>query len=74
MAEGVIEMSAMPNREVLYVPEGSESGIPLRIVSAVVTELSPLILILKHKKYINTLFYEEPEMCLHPQLQQKWQG
>ena len=71
MAEGIIEMSALPNREVLYVPEGLKSGIPLRIVSAVVTELSPLILILKHKKNLGTLFYEEPEMCLHPQLQQK---
>ena len=71
MAEGLIEMSTLPNREVLYVPEGLESGIPLRVVSAVVTELSPLILILKHKKNLKTLFYEEPEMCLHPQLQQK---
>lgn len=71
MAEGSVEMSNLPNREVLYMPEGARSGIPLRIVSAVVTELSPLILILKHKKYLSTLFYEEPEMCLHPQLQQK---
>ncbi len=71
MAEGAIKMSTMPNREVMYVPEGLESGMPLRVVSAVVTELSPLILILKHKWNLDTLFYEEPEMCLHPQLQQK---
>ena len=50
---------------------GKNTGMPLRTVSAVVTELSPLILILKHHKYVDALFYEEPEMCLHPQLQQK---
>lgn len=71
MAEGTIEMSTLPNKEVSYVPSGLESGIPLRAVSAVVTELSPLILILKHHKNLKSLFYEEPEMCLHPQLQQK---
>lgn len=71
MADGTVEMSTLPNKEVLYVPKGKKSGIPLRVVSAVVTELSPLILILKHKDKLDTIFYEEPEMCLHPQLQQK---
>ncbi len=71
MAEGTVHMSTLPNREVSYIPAGQTEGIPLRIVSAVVTELSPLILILKHREYLDTLFYEEPEMCLHPQLQQK---
>lgn len=71
MADGTVKMSTLPNKEVLYVPKGKRFGIPLRIVSAVVTELSPLILILKHKDKLDTIFYEEPEMCLHPQLQQK---
>lgn len=71
MADGTVEMSALPNREILYIPSGKEKVMPLRIVSAVVTELSPLILILKHKRNLNSLFYEEPEMCLHPRLQQK---
>ena len=71
MADGTVEMSALPNKEAMYVPNGKMAGMPLRITSAVVTELSPLILILKHKRYIDALFYEEPEMCLHPQLQQK---
>ena len=56
MAEGTIEVSMMPNRDVLYVPTNLESGMPLRVVSAAVTELSPLILILKHKKNLKTLF------------------
>lgn len=71
MTEGSVQMSTLPNKEVSYIPAGQTVGIPLRVVSAVVTELAPLILILKHKKYLETLFYEEPEMCLHPQLQQK---
>ena len=71
MADGIVEMSSMPNKEVTYIPNGKAVGMSLRTVSAVVTELSPLILILKHKKSVDALFYEEPEMCLHPQLQQK---
>lgn len=71
MADGTVEMSALPNKEAMYVPNGKTSGMPLRITSAVVTELSPLILNLKYKRYVDALFYEEPEMCLHPQLQQK---
>ncbi len=71
MTEGTVHMSGMPSKEISYVPAGGTEKMPLRIVSAVVTELTPLLLILKHKKYLNTLFYEEPEMCLHPQLQQK---
>ena len=71
MAHGTIEFSSMPNKEVMYVPNRYQQGIPLRVSSAVVTELSPLVLILKHDKYVKSFFYEEPEMCLHPQLQQK---
>ena len=71
MAEGAVEISSLPGKEVLYTPKGKKKGMPLRIVSAVVTELSPLMLILKHKPSIGGLYYEEPEMCLHPQLQQK---
>lgn len=71
IADGIVEMSTLPNKEVMYVPNGRTAGMSLRTVSAVVTELSPLILILKHKEFVETLYYEEPEMCLHPQLQQK---
>lgn len=71
MTNGTIEISAMPNKEVQYVPAGYKKGIPLRLSSAVVTELSPFILILKYKEIIERFYYEEPEMCLHPQLQSK---
>lgn len=71
MTNGSVEISAMPNKEVQYLPMDCKDGIPLRLSSAVVTELSPLILILKHHGNINQIYYEEPEMCLHPQLQSK---
>lgn len=71
MTEGTVDMSGLPNREISYIPAGETKGMPLRTISAVVTELSPLVLLLKHKQSLKTLFYEEPEMCLHPQLQQK---
>ena len=70
MAKGNVDISSLPSKEVQYVPKGKNKGMPLRVVSAVVSELSPLILILKHKQFIKTLYYEEPEMCLHPKLQQ----
>lgn len=69
MANGTVEISSMPNKEVQYVPVGYKKGMPLRLVSAVVTELSPLILMLKYKEDVKRFYYEEPEMCLHPQLQ-----
>lgn len=71
MADGAVEISTMPNKEVQYIPNGHKKGIPLRLTSAVVTELSPMILILKHINKIKKFYYEEPEMCLHPQLQHK---
>lgn len=71
MADRAIEISTMPNKEVQYIPNGYQEGIPLRLTSAVVTELSPIILILKHVSKVERFYYEEPEMCLHPQLQHK---
>lgn len=71
MADGAVEINTMPNKEVQYIPNGHKKGIPLRLTSAVVTELSPMILILKHINKIEKFYYEEPEMCLHPQLQHK---
>lgn len=72
MTSGSIEISDSPNKEIRYVTETQDGGkrsLPLRTVSAVVTELTPLILLLKHMENITSLCYEEPEMCLHPQLQ-----
>lgn len=68
---GSVQISSLPSKEISYLPEGLTESKPLRVSSAVVTELSPLILLFKHRPGINSLFYEEPEMGLHLQLQQK---
>ena len=49
----------------------NRTSLPLRTSSAVVTELTPLLLLLKYKRRLKAICYEEPEMCLHPQLQQE---
>ena len=69
MADGVLDVSDLPNREVRYIPNGRSKSLPLRVVSGVVTELPPLLLLLKYNRTISNMFYEEPEIGLHPQLQ-----
>ncbi len=71
MTQGNVEISGLPSHELSYVPDGGDKKYPFRAVSAVVTELAPLLLMLSHQKKISGLFYEEPEMCLHPALQKR---
>ena len=71
MVQGNIEIGALAGKELNYIPSGKAQRYPFRITSAVVTELSPLLLLLEHRAELNALFYEEPEMCLHPALQKK---
>ncbi len=54
-----------------YRPNGGKD-MPLFLASGVITELAPLMLLLKYFNHpVQTLFLEEPETGLHPQLQQK---
>ena len=69
MSKGDVECVDENSGNVQYIPEGMKQGIPLRATSGVVTELTPLLLLLKYSKQMGCLCYEEPEMCLHPQLQ-----
>lgn len=69
MTNGNIECVDHNSGNIQYIPNGMENGIPLRATSGVVTELTPLILLLKYARSIRKICYEEPEMCLHPQLQ-----
>lgn len=71
MVQGNIEISALAGKELSYIPKGQQQRYPFRTTSAVVTELSPLLLLLEHKEELPGIFYEEPEMCLHPALQKK---
>ena len=58
------------SRELGFIPKNRKQTLPMRAASAVVTELLPLIVLLKNSRgKIDSICYEEPEMCLHPQLQ-----
>lgn len=72
MAHGRIQYgNEMNGQEIRYLPSGCEESLPLRTTSAVVTELTPLLLLLKYRRSLQAICYEEPEMCLHPRLQQE---
>lgn len=58
-----------------YRPQASEHEIPMHLASGVVTEIAPLSLMLQYYRPFGrpfgALFMEEPEMSLHPELQQE---
>lgn len=73
LLQGKLYVSDDPNKALRFTPDRTKEKLPLRTTSAVVTEVSPLYLLLKNYKlsyFIKSIYYEEPEMCLHPQLQQ----
>ncbi len=59
------------NKSIKYKPQNSEVELSMHTTSAIVTELAPLVLLLKYGIIENTLFMEEPEISLHPELQQQ---
>jgi hypothetical protein len=69
MVNGNILYEETGKKEIRYIPKGRDNSISLRTSSAVVTELTPLLLMLKYGQRASEIFYEEPETCLHPQLQ-----
>lgn len=69
MVQGKIEARNEPFPVVTYTPSGAKKDMPLHVTSSVVTELSPLLLILKSGIKFNLMIIEEPESHLHPKLQ-----
>jgi len=73
MLQGKLFINDIFNKTINFIPDTTGELLPLRTTSAVVTEISPLYLLLKNKQVFfktKSIYYEEPEMCLHPQLQQ----
>ena len=66
---GQVERQDTTARAFLYKPENMDDSIQMYLASAVVTEITPLYLLCKYQHMISQIFIEEPEMCLHPQLQ-----
>ncbi len=66
---GQVERQDTISRAFLYKPDNMNDSIQMYLASAVVTEITPLYLLCKYQHRISQMFIEEPEMCLHPQLQ-----
>lgn len=66
---GHVSISDLPLQDIMYVPDGAEDFIPMYISSAVVTEITPLLLLFLKYENISALLFEEPEISLHPKLQ-----
>ncbi|WP_240516644.1 AAA family ATPase [Brachyspira sp. G79] len=58
-------------KNIYYKPENTELEFQMYLSSAVVTELAPLYLFLKYGFIKRKLLMEEPEISLHPKLQQQ---
>lgn len=65
---GEVVQEPLPGRGYRYRPTEAVS-LPMALSSAVVTELVPIILTLRHKLHLGLLILDEPEAHLHPKLQ-----
>ena len=71
MTYGTVKASSeTPQATILYHPKETDINLPMYLSSGVITEMAPLVLMLLHQSF-EILFMEEPEISLHPQLQQK---
>lgn len=69
--KGNIYVDNKPSANISYIPKGSDSKLPMYVSSGVVTEIAPFLMFLKYYD-TSVIMMEEPEMCLHPELQWKF--
>ena len=65
--EGDILVSDIPGYDIFYQSNGTALQLPVFVTSSSVKEMVPLLLFLK-SGMVQTMFIEEPEMCLHIKL------
>ena len=58
-------------REIFYKSNNLDNDLCMHVSSAVVTEITPLALFLKYGLDYDNIIMEEPEISLHPELQQQ---
>lgn len=63
--QGKLKQGQSPQPNFTYLPQGQKDDLPLHLTSSLVTELSPLILLLKQRNDYRWLILEEPEAHLH---------
>jgi len=68
---GELIITDTPLPEILYKPDGLTQALPLYLSSGVATEVAGFLSLLKFGQFGRICIYEEPEMCLHPELQWK---
>ena len=57
--------------ETLYIPSSNKIKVPLYLSSSMVNELVPIMKVLTGYNFYDYIFYDEIELCLHPEKQQE---
>jgi len=68
---GKIDITDTPLPEIQYKADSLNQTLPLYLSSGVVAEVAGFLSLLKFGQFGQICIYEEPEMCLHPDLQWK---